>query len=118
MENKRDIKREMNEVKFELGLWSKTDCTAEENQKFLELVSKGEELPKDIRRYVNPSNGAEYPEFYRVDAPELSPEELNEYLQLLQCKYLRSIKSGVYFFVTLTVISLILGFILAIWGAM
>ena len=105
-----DIKQKLRSYKFEFDLLQKLPCSQEENKAYLDLLKAGQPLPEGVFRYEYQS-GIESDEFYTVYEPELTAEEISEYLTYKKLHMLRTIKNCVVFFVVLTVIFLVLGFI-------
>ena len=105
-----DIKQKLRSYKFEFDLLQKLPCSQEENKAYLDLLKAGQPLPEGVFRYEYQS-GIESDEFYTVYAPELTADEIAEYLTYKKLHMLRTIKNCVVFFVVLTVIFLVLGFI-------
>ena len=107
------LTKELEQLKYELGILREVDCSYEENEKYRKLLQENKPLPKDILcRY--PDGPVEYASFYKVERTVLSKDELSEYLQYKQLKSIITIKKCVVFFTVLTVISLACGLISAI----
>ena len=98
------------ELKYDAGLCREIDCTEEENQKFLEMLKRKEELPFDIAR--RDENGTKSDRFYRVVPLNITAEEIQEYCALRNTKNIQTIKKCVVFFTTLAVISLLIALFL------
>jgi len=94
------------ELKYESGLCQEIDCTDEENQIFLEMIKRKEELPIDVAQRIE-TNGAKLNKFYRVLPLKISAEEIQEFCALKNMKNIKIIKNCVLFFTAITVISLI-----------
>ena len=107
-----DIKQKLRSYKFEFDLLQKIPCSQEENKAYLDLLKAGQPLPEGVFRYEYQS-GIESDEFYTVYEPELTADEIAEYLTYRKLHMLRTIKNCVVFFVVLTIVSMVLGFILA-----
>ena len=99
------------ELMYESGLCREIDCTDEENQMFLDMIKRKEELPIDIVRREE-SNGTKLDEFYKVVPLEITSEEIQKYCALQNAKNIKTIKNCVVFFTALTVISLVVTFCL------
>ena len=107
------LTKELEQLKYELGILREVDCSYEENEKYRKLLQENKPLPKDILcRY--PDGPVEYASFYKVERTVLSKDELSEYLQYKQLKSIITIKKCVVFFTVLTVISLACSLISAI----
>ena len=107
-----DIKQKLRSYKFEFDLLQKIPCSQEENKAYLDLLKAGQPLPEGVFRYEYQS-GIESDEFYTVYEPELTADEIAEYLTYRKLHMLRTIKNCAVFFVVLTIVSMVLGFILA-----
>ena len=107
-----DIKQKLRSYKFDFDLLQKIPCTQEENKAYLDLLKAGQPLPEGVFRYEYQS-GIESDEFYTVYEPELTADEIAEYLTYKKLHMLRTIKNCAVFFVVLTIVSMVLGFILA-----
>lgn len=106
-----DIRERLRSYKFDFDLLQKIPCTQEENKAYLAMVKAGEPLPDGVFRYEYQS-GIESDEFYTVYEPELTADEIAQYLTYKKLHMLRTIKNCVVFFVVLTIVSMVLGFIL------
>ena len=85
-------------------------CSKEENKQFRQLKKNGEALPDGIREYQD-VNGVVTGEFFRIYDAGLTENERLEYTFYGMLQQLRAIKKCCVFFTTLTVISLIIGFL-------
>ena len=107
-----NLKKELVQFRYEFGVHEQIDCTEEQNAQYRQLAKENKPLPARVYcRNSDPT--AEYATFYSVSEMELTPEQLNEYLQYKQLKTLTSIKKCMVFFTVLTVISIIGGVIAA-----
>ena len=103
---KEDLKKRIESYKYDFGLLQKISCTKEQNKKYKELIKNGNKLPDGVFPYVD-TTGKEFDDsFYTVYEPELSKEEIDEYLALKKLSLLNTIKNCSVFFVALTIISL------------
>ena len=107
-----DIRQKLRSYKFDFDLLQKIPCTQEENKAYLDLLKAGRPLPDGVFRYEYQS-GIESDAFYTVYEPELTADEIAEYLTYKKLHMLRTIKNCAVFFVVLTIVSMVLGFILA-----
>lgn len=110
MNTNRRIKRELDNYRLEYDLYEKVLCTQKESEEYKDLLKQGKRLPEDVRtnddwRNVNDS------EFYRLVRPNLTQEEITEYLMYKKLNMLKTIKNCVVFFTVLAVISLIFLFL-------
>jgi len=100
------LRDDVNRMKSELGLRKRANCNSEEQEKFKEVRKKKEKLPKGVF-YDSDSRS-----FFRVS--EVETDVTNDEIQLLilfrQLKTQTSIKACLYFFVSLTVIALLIWF--------
>ena len=112
-----DLRKELRSYKYEFDLLQKIPCSKSENKKYKELLENGQELPKGVFRYKY-FDDSESNEFYTVYEPDLTEQEIVEYLTYKKLEILNTIKNCVVFFTVLTVISLIvyLLFFLKIFG--
>ena len=106
-----DIRQELRSYKYEFDLLQKIPCTPAENKAYLELLKSGQSLPEGVFRYMY--ENTELDEFYTIYQPELTADEIAEYLTYKKLHMLRTIKNCAVFFVVLTIVSMVLGFILA-----
>ena len=105
----KDLRQVLLGYKYDFDLIQKIPCTTEENKAYTALVKEGRSLPENVYRYEY-ENGVGSFEFYRVYEPELTEQELSEYLTFKRLKLLNTIKNCTVFFVVLAVISLVIGF--------
>jgi len=101
---KKDLRKELRSYKFDFDLLQKIPCTRQENKEYKQLREKGE-LPKGVYEYQY-EGGTDSGEFYTIYEPELTPEEIAEYLTYKKLSLLKTIKNCVVFFTVLTIISL------------
>ena len=107
------LTKELEQLKYKLGILQEVDCTYEEDEKYREMLQENKPLPDGIL-CRNPEGSAEYASFYKVERTTLSEDELAEYLQYKQLKSIITIKNCVVFFTVLTIISLVCGLILTL----
>ena len=105
-----DLRKEIESYRYEVGLIQKISCSKEDNKKYRQMLKNGEKLPAGIHRYVD-VNGTETNDFYTIYKPDLSKEEINEYLMYKKLSMISTIKNCAVFFVALTVISIIISVI-------
>ena len=106
-EERSDLRKKLDSYKFEFGLMQKIPCSQEENEEYLKILKSGGTLPEGVYAYYNDL------EFYTVSQPDLTEAEVAEYLTYKKLKLLKTIKNGVMFFVVLTIIGLVGGFLMA-----
>ncbi len=75
----------------ECGFNNYTDCTEEENKKFLEAFKNGEELPQNVVVKLD-ENGNETDKFQYCENDALSTEEKILYLNMKKAKDIKVIK--------------------------
>ena len=102
-----DVKEIIRDLKEELLLVQKIDCTKEEDEIYREMLKRGESLPDGVYKYED-SLGNDDLGFYTLYIPEMSSEETKEYILLKQYMELRTVKRCMIFFTVLTVISIVL----------
>ena len=107
-----DIKQKLRSYQFEFDLLQKIPCTKEENSAYLTLLKANQPLPEGVYRYEYES-GIESDEFYTIYEPELTADEIAEYLTYKKLHMLKTIRNCVVFFAVLTIVSLVLGFFIA-----
>ena len=107
MNTNRRIKRELDHYRLKYDLYENALCSQKENQEYKDLLKQGKRLPEDVRtnddwRNVNDS------EFYRLVRPELTQEDITEYLMYKKLDMLKTIKNCVVFFTVLMIIGIFL----------
>lgn len=110
-----DVRKKIDEYKFRSDLKQKVPCSEKDNKLFLEMIKRGEALPEGVYRFMY-ETGEETNEFYTIHDPDLSWHETMEYIAFKQLETLQKIKTGVYFFVWLTVIGMVLTFLATMLG--
>jgi len=96
-----DLKQELRNCLFELGIQTKLPCTPKENKEYRAMQKDNKPLPEGIHQYT------ESYRYYRVKKTDLPDEEIDRLLRYRQTLYLQSIKNSMVFFVALSVISVI-----------
>ena len=104
----KNINREIHYAQLNLSLLERRDCTDEENEAFLQMLRDGHPLPPDIYRYEK-SNGNELDEFYRINDPRPTEEELRTYLSLKRYEELRAIRRCLVILIVLGALGLTVG---------
>ena len=99
-----NLRAKIKDYKLDLGLLEVLPCTEQENSEYMKMRKNGEPLPQGVREYSNAPN-----EFYKIHDPELSKEELAEFLTYKQLSLLNTIKKCVVFFTVSAVIGLVFG---------
>ena len=116
MSDRKSIKEQIEEYRLKYDLYEQILCTPEENKLFNELSKQGEKLPDDVYpldpdwRNVNNSGKTE---FCRLIRPELTQEDIMEYLMYKKLNMLKTIKNCLVFFTTLIIIVIIYFLIIA-----
>jgi len=99
-----DLYKELEKLKFDLGIIQKVYCGKVEEEEFKRLKKLNQPIPEDIEiDIVNDSH-------FRYAEIDMTKEEIKELLLYRQVKYLETIKNSIKFFVVLTVMSIILSF--------
>ena len=115
MNDSKSIKEQIEEYRLKYDLYEQILCTPEENKLFNELSKQGEKLPDDVYP-LDPDwknvNNSDKTEFCRLVRPELTQEEITEYLMYKKLDMLKTIKNCVVFFTVLIIIGIILSFLL------
>ena len=88
-------------------------CSPEEEQMYLEMEKKGEELPDDVFQINGDADS-----FVRYTELDIDKEHLREYYTLMQIRKLNTIKNCVVFFTVLTVISMIIALFVSLAGSL
>ena len=108
-----NIRSKIKQYRAENGILHVTPCTEQENRAFEETEKAKKELPEGVFHYRN-ENGEPIGEYYRMQDPGYTEEEVREFLTykriaLLeeQNRHLKTIKKCMIFFTVLTVISLV-----------
>ena len=109
MNTNRRIKRELDRYRLKYDLYEKALCSQKENQEYKDLLKQGKRLPEDIY----PVGDFNDSEFYRLVRPELTQEEIAEYLMYKKLDMLKTIKNCIVFFTVLMIIGIFL-FVLAL----
>lgn len=97
------LKSEMLNYRVDLGIIKKESCSKEETEKLNKIIADKKILPQGI--YQNAKTGT----FTQVMESELNEEEMREFIQLKQTRFLKVIKNGV---AILAVIAIVNTFIL------
>lgn len=98
---------ELSKLYEEIGLCDDIDCTEEENERYRQMVAKGEALPKGVYRYKKADSGEYVSVFYVRRENDLTEAERAEFIQLKQYAELRTIRRCMIFFVILAAIPLV-----------
>ena len=106
-----DLRQELLEYKEQFNLIQKIPCTRQENQAYTQLLKSGQPLPENVRKYEY-SMTENMEEFYTLYIPDLTEQEINEFLTYKQLSLLNTIKNYLLFFVVLTIIGLVGAFLL------
>jgi len=109
-----DLRKKLQEHKFEFGLLQKIPCSKEENKSYQELLKNGGTLPEGVYAYVYDSGETSTSEFFTVYQLDLTDAQIQEYLTYKQLSMIKTIKNCVVFFTVLTVIGMILAFFIAL----
>ncbi len=112
MAKKIDLRKELEEQRYEWGLLQKIPCSKEDNKRYCQMLKDGESIPQGVYRYVDGA-GVEMNSFYSIYQSDLTQEEQDELLKLEKLSMIRTIKNCAIFFVALTAISLLVYFLIA-----
>lgn len=104
---KNNIKDILKSYKFDFNLLQQIPCSDSDNKMYKKMLKDGQQLPKGVFHYKNAA-GVEINEFYTIYEPDLTQDEINEYLTYKKLSFIKTIKNCAVFFTTLTVISLII----------
>ena len=116
MNESKSVKLQIEEYRLKYDLYEQILCTPKENKLFNELSKQGEKLPDDVYpldpdwRKVNNSDSTE---FCRLIRPDLTQNDIMEYLMYKKLNMLKTIKNCIVFFTVLMIIGIIL-FVLAL----
>lgn len=108
-----DLRDALRSYQYEFDLLQKIPCSKEENKAYEKLVKSGGKLPDGVYAYVYVNDEASTNEFYTIYEPDLTEEEIRQYLTFKKLSLLKSIKNCMVFFVVLTILSIVLAFIAA-----
>lgn len=102
-----DLRRELNQMQFDLNFLQRADCSNSENQKYLNDKKSGNQLPNNvIQSRENPNK------FYTVKDSGLTEDEKHLYMELKKLEHIKTIKNCILFFTVPAVIGLIVTFLL------
>ena len=101
-----NIKKQIRDYKYQFDLLQNIPCSKEENMWYTQL-KKENQLPENVKEYEDFEN-----QFYTIYTPELTEQEISEYLTYKKLSLLNTIKNCMVFFTVLTIISLVLALIL------
>ena len=106
--DKVDLREELRQYRDELNVVQEIACTKEEIAEFKKILKEGGELPEDVHaRICYDVDGEEMgKEYYRIYTPDLTEQEMQEYLTLKRLSLLKTIKNCVVFFTVLAIIGL------------
>lgn len=111
---KQDLRKDLEQCRFDMGFLQKIDCSYEENKKYAKMLKAGEQLPDGVYQIKDYNTGEPINSFYTIYDPKLTAEEKNEYIQYRNYLNIKTIKNCMVFFTVLTVISLIGAVVLAL----
>lgn len=103
-----DLREELREYRDEFNVVQEIACTKEEIAEFKKILKEGGELPEDVHvRICYDVDGEEMgKEYYRIYTPDLTEQEMQEYLTLKRLSLLKTIKNCAVFFTVLAIIGL------------
>ena len=113
------IKTELMQLRREFGALQTANCSAEENEAYRKLLRQKKSLPNGVyqrseKLNINDAELYANVTFVKLCKSDITDEELQEYFTYKKLAYLKTIKQCVVFFTALTVISLIVGLLLAL----
>ncbi len=111
-----DLREELKYYKFEFDLLQKIPCSKQENKEYQNILKNGDSLPDGVYQYKYEGGELSTTEFYTIYEPNLTADEIQEYLTYQQLTLISTIKSCVVFFTVLTVIGMI-AYLLILMGA-
>ena len=109
---KKNLRDELNEHRQRWNLLQKIPCSEQEEREFEALLKAGESLPEGVLYQKNDEYSETEYSFYTIYKPELTQEELTEYLTYKKLSLLNMIKNCVVFFTILTIVSIIAAIII------
>ena len=95
-------------------MYEKALCTQKESEEYKDLLEQGKRLPEDVYRADSDwrnVNDAGDSEFFRLVRPDITQEDIMEYLMYKKLDMLKTIKNCVVFFTVLVIIGIILSFL-------
>jgi len=98
-----DVREKLKSYKFDNELLQKIECSGEETKEYDRLLREGQPLPENVFHQLEGSVSW----FYTFHTPDLTQEEISEYLAYRNLDLLKSIRNCLYFFVTIAVIGII-----------
>lgn len=107
-----DLRNELKNLRTELDLIQKIDCSNADNKLYRKMKKEGKELPTGIYEYKN-QTGEPLDIFYKLYETDLTFEEKTEYLMLKKICFIKTIKNCVLFFTILTIIGMIIAFLIS-----
>ena len=99
------INQELMDLRLEVGLLQKTNCSSQENKEFSNKIKAGDALSDRVYQYM--LEGQPVDEFYKIYDTELKGTQKIEYIMLKQYKLIKTIKNCVVFFTTITILSIL-----------
>ena len=85
----RDMREELNQLRFKVGVVQKINCSFEENNKYWNSIRNGYSLPNNVYQHAG------YNSFYTIYDPKLTEAERQEYIQYRNLLDVTEIKDNV-----------------------
>ena len=105
-----DLRKEIEQMQFDLNFMQKIDCSKEDNKKYAALLKAGNPLPKDIYQNKYNDSGEYYDEFYKLESSGLTDDEKRMYMEYKKLLHIKTIKNSALFFVILTILNIVVAF--------
>ena len=87
-----NLKEAVKSCKFDIDLLQKIPCSDAENKVYKQKLKEGGKLPEGVYPYINDNGKKSMSKFYTIYEPDLTEEELEEYLKYKQLSVLNTIK--------------------------
>lgn len=113
-----DLREELRQYRDEFNVVQEIACTKDEIKEFKKILIEGGELPEGVHvRTCYDEDGDEMGKaYYRIYTPDLTEQEMQEYLTLKRLSLLNTIKKCAEFFTTLAIIGLSASVLLLLIG--
>ena len=109
-----NLRNQLRNYQFKVGVMQNIPCSEKENAAYAKLLQENQPLPAGVFPFIYESGEESREVFYTLVEPDLTQEEIKEYLTYKNLIYLRTIKNCLVFFTVLTVIGMIFGFMAAL----
>jgi len=105
--NPKDLKEELRSYKFEFDVLQKIPCSVKENKEYRKILKGGGQLPEGVFPYLDADGTESVTDFYTIYEPDLSKNEIDEYIAFKRLKFLKTIRNCIIFFTVLQIISIL-----------